>query len=67
MVLLKEIPNGLLDDLPIQDQRAISEIVNKPVRLNEFDDAGRAELEFTDSEGCIHFIYVSPDLIRAAN
>lgn len=66
MVVLQEVPEGLLDGLPTKDQRAISEIVGKPVRLNEYDDAGRAEIEFTDREGVIHFIYVNPDLIRAA-
>jgi len=59
-------PRGLLDDLPKEDQKAISEIVGKPVRLNEYDDDGRAELKFTDSDGGIHFIYVSADAIRIA-
>ena len=62
-VVLRDVPRGLLDDLPMEDQRAICEIVGKPVRLNEYDEDGRAELEFTDSEGVIHFIYVSPDVI----
>jgi hypothetical protein len=66
MVTLSEIPSGLLDDLPEEDQRAISEIVGKPVRLNEYDHAGRAELEFVDGEGVLHFIYVSPDIISIA-
>ena len=60
----KEVPRGLLDGLPIADQGAISEIIGKPVRLNEYDTEGRAEIEFTDSEGVIHFNYVSPDAIR---
>ena len=34
------------------------------VRLNEYDDAGRAEVQFTDGEGVVHFIYVDPDFIR---
>lgn len=41
----------------------LSEIVGKPVRLNEYDQAGRAKVEFTDSQGVLHFIYVSPDII----
>jgi hypothetical protein len=64
IVVLKEVPRGLLNGLPIADQRAISEIVGRPVRLNEYDSEGRAELEFTDREGVIRFIYVSPDAIR---
>ena len=48
MVVLTAIPQGFWDDLPEEDQQAIREIVGKPVLLNEYDDAGRAELEFRD-------------------
>jgi hypothetical protein len=65
-VVLTEIPQGLLRDLPMEDRQAISEAIGKPVRLNEYDDQGRAELEFTDRNGGIHFVYVSPNVIRAA-
>jgi hypothetical protein len=65
-VILKALPPGLLDNLPLEDQRAISEIVGKPVMLNEYDADGRAELEFADSEGVIHFIYVDPKFIETA-
>ncbi|MFZ0634951.1 MAG: hypothetical protein WCA98_02015 [Candidatus Acidiferrales bacterium] len=50
----------------MEDQRAISEIVGKPVLLRAYDDDGRAEIEFTGSDGVIHFIYVSPDFIKLA-
>lgn len=63
-VVLGEAPRGLLDGLPKEDQRAICEIVGKPVLLNEYDEEGRAELEFTDSDGTIHLIYVSTDVIK---
>ena len=66
-VVLMEVPPGMLDDLPVDDQQAIFEVVGKPIRLNEYDDAGRAELEFKDRKGEIHFIYVSPGFIRAVN
>ena len=62
-MVLTEIPPGFLDDLPTEDQRAIKEVVGKPILLNEYDD-GRAELEFTDASGVIHFIYVNPGAIR---
>jgi hypothetical protein len=65
-VVLTEVPPGLLDDLPRADQQAISEAVGKPIALNEYDDNGRAELQFTDNRGVIHFIYVEPDFIRPA-
>ena len=66
MVVLTAIPQGFLDDLPEEDQQAIREIVGKPVLLNEYDDAGRAELEFNDREGHPHFIFVAADFIKAA-
>jgi hypothetical protein len=48
-----------------KNQKAISEAVGKPIRLIGYDDDGRAELEFTDAEGVIHFIYVNTSVIRA--
>jgi hypothetical protein len=63
-VVLIEVPPGLLDGLPTEDQEAISGIVGKPIVLNEYEDDGRAELEFKDAEGNFHYIYVSPDFIR---
>jgi hypothetical protein len=65
-VVLTELPPGLLDGLPAEDQRAISDAVGKPVQLVEYDDDGRAELEFTDAHGVIHFIYVNPNFIEPA-
>ena len=62
-VVLIEVPPGLLDGLPTEDQEAIAEVVGKRVLLAEYDDDGRAELEFTDRNGVIHSIFVSPDLV----
>lgn len=66
IVVLTEIPAGLLHGLPLEDQEAISKVVGKPILLNEYDADGRAELKFTDSHGVIHFIYVKTSFIRAA-
>ena len=66
MAVLTKLPPGLLNDLPMKDQKAIAEIVGKPILLREYDDVGRAELEFRDSEGAIHFIYVASEFIREA-
>jgi hypothetical protein len=63
MVMLREMPTGLLDNLPTGDRRAISEIIGKPVRLNDYDNDGRAELEFIDRHGVIHFIFVRPEIL----
>jgi hypothetical protein len=65
-VVLKSVPPGLLDGLPQSDQRAIAAIVVQPVRLVDYDDVGRAELEFTDDEGDIHYVYVKPEYLRPA-
>jgi hypothetical protein len=62
-VVLTEVPPGMLNGLPAEDQQAIIEVVGKPVILNEYDEAGRAELEFKDRGGNLHFIYVDPRFI----
>jgi hypothetical protein len=67
MVVLVEVPPGLLDDLPVEDQQAINEVVGKPIQLNEYDEDGRAELEFRDGNGASHYIYVNQKFIRAVN
>jgi hypothetical protein len=64
MVILTGLPSGFVDDLPPEDQKAITERIGQPVLLESFDDDGRAELEFVDSEGVIHFVYVDPQFIR---
>lgn len=67
MAILTRLPPGFLNDLPIEDQRAISEVIGKPILLNEYDEDGRAELEFTDQHGVIHFIYVRSEFLRPAD
>jgi hypothetical protein len=63
-VILMELPPGFLHDLPEEDQQAIKDAVGKPVRLNEYDEDGRAQLEFKDRNGCFHTMYVAPEFIR---
>jgi len=63
-VILKALPPAFIDDLPEEDQRAISAVVGKPIILNKYEHDGRAELEFTDNEDTIHFIYVDPRFIK---
>ncbi len=63
-VVLTKLPPGLLDDLPAEDQQAIKEIVGKPIQLNEYDNDGRAELEFKHRTGNVHFIYVRPEFMK---
>jgi hypothetical protein len=62
--ILTELPPGFLDDLPEEDQKAILDIVGKPIRFVGFDDLGQAELEFREANGTFHFIYVAPKFIQ---
>lgn len=62
-VVLKALPNGFLDDLPTEDKQALLDAVGKPILLKDYDSSGRAELEFTDQHGVIHFIYVEPTFL----
>jgi hypothetical protein len=52
--------------LPSEDCAAISEIVGKQITLNEYDEDGRAEVEFRDGAGVIHFLWIKPKFIRSA-
>jgi hypothetical protein len=63
-VIVTAVPAGFLDDLPSEDQHAIAAVIGKPILLKDYDDTGRAELEFTDAQGVIHLIYLNPSLIR---
>jgi len=53
LVVLMKAPPGLLDGLPEDDQKAISETIGKPIKVVGYDDAGRVELEFTNNDGVI--------------
>jgi hypothetical protein len=64
-VVLTEVPPGMLDDLPLEDQQAIAEAVGKPIVLRGYDDTGRAELEFIDRNHISHVIFVAPRFISA--
>jgi hypothetical protein len=65
-VTLKGLPPGFLDDLPEEDQRAISAVVGKPILLNKYERDGRAELEFKSGDGHGHYLYIDPAFIEPA-
>jgi len=65
-VVFTEVRPSLIEGLPEEDQRAILDAVGKPVLFNEVDAYGRAELEFRDREGIIHFIWLDPSEIMLA-
>jgi len=57
-VRLLGLPPGFLDDLPEEDQRAIRAMLGKTVLLSEYDELGRAGLDFTEANGTMRTIYV---------
>ena len=65
MVTVLSLPAGFLDGLEPVDQVAIQAIVGHPVLFNEYDERGYAELQFTDANGVIHFIWVPPAYLSA--
>jgi hypothetical protein len=64
-VILKGVPPNWLDDLPKSDQGAITRVIGTAILLLDYDEDGRAELEFTDAKGIIHAIFVDPKYISA--
>ena len=64
-VVLKALPAGFLTDLPRSDKTAISKMIGRRIRLVGYEAAGRAELEFSDSKGVRHYLYVNPRFISA--
>jgi precorrin isomerase len=65
LVILRNAPSSLLHGLPEEDQAAIHAIVGHPVIFAGYS-WGQAKLEFTDSQGDGHTIWVETDLIRPA-
>jgi hypothetical protein len=63
-VILNALPAGFVDDLPEEDQRAISAVVGTAILLVGFDDIGRAELEFQEQDGTYHTIFVAREFIQ---
>jgi hypothetical protein len=66
-VILLGLPEGFTDDMDIEDRQALSEAVGSRVVFNEYDDNGRAELQFTSRDGVLHFIYVEPWFMKAVD
>ncbi len=64
-VILLALPSGFIDDMDAEDREACSAAVGSQVVFNEYDDIGRAELQFTSRDGHIHFIWVEPKFIKS--
>jgi hypothetical protein len=63
-VVLDELPPGLIDGLPGEDQQAILAIIGVPIRFTGIEEGGRARLEFV--ERIYHSIFVDPQYVKAA-
>jgi len=72
MVILEGLPPGFLDDLPPEEQAAISAMIGKPVKFVEItsftfrgERIERAELEFSSKISRMnHTLHVDPSFIR---
>jgi hypothetical protein len=64
-VVISEVPLDLLLGMPEKEQKALSEIRDKPVLLVSYDADCRAELSFRDRHKSLHFIYLDPAFIKA--
>jgi hypothetical protein len=65
LVVLLSVPATLMSGLPEEDQTAIRSVIGKPVKFTGIT-YGQAELEFRDSNGDEHTIWVDADRIKPA-
>ncbi len=63
-VVLKALPAGFLDDLPEDEQRAISARIGRPIMLMGYGRDGRAELEFMTNDDSMHTLYVDLKFVK---
>jgi hypothetical protein len=64
-VILTGAPPVLLEGLPEEDRSAIRAAIGRPITFVGFS-YGQAEVEFIDSQGDEHTIWVDADLLRPA-
>ena len=57
-VVLVGLPAALIADLPLADQQAILAALGTRVTLVGWDEEDRAEIQFEDSEGGWHFLFI---------
>jgi hypothetical protein len=65
LVVLISVPPTLFSGLPEEDKEAIESVIGKPVKFSGMS-YGQAELEFKDSHGDEHTIWVDTDRIKPA-
>jgi hypothetical protein len=65
LVVILRLPPTLLSGLPEDDQTEIRSIIGKPVKFTGMS-YGQAEIEFKDSRGDEHTIWIDVDQIGPA-
>jgi len=55
-VVLGGLPDGFLDDLPLEDREAISAKIAKLVRLNEYDEVWPSRARIPRLGGDLHVL-----------
>jgi hypothetical protein len=65
LVIILSVPPELLSGLPEEDQIAIRSVIGKPVTFAGMS-FGQAEVEFRDSDGDEHTIWIDADQIKPA-
>jgi hypothetical protein len=63
-VQIREIPVELLRGLPAADQVAIASKVGANVQIESFDEAGNAELEFSEPDNEFRTIWIHPRWLK---
>jgi len=66
VVRIRSIPKELLADLPVADQQAIVACVDKLFTISGFNSIGEAEIEFEDSSGDRHTIWIAINHLEKA-
>lgn len=59
-VIVRSIPHQLIHDLPEEDIEAIESQLGKSLVISGFNEYGYVELDFVDSVGTMHTIWIEP-------
>ena len=63
-VTVKRVPESLLRGLPLSDQRAINNCLDRSFEISGFNDQGEAEIEFADGENEFHTIWIETSCLK---
>jgi len=63
-VTVKRIPESLVRGLPLSDQRAINNCLDRSFEISGFNDQGDAEIEFTDARNEFHTNWIDTSCLE---